>query len=75
MLMRFLPLIGGLLLTKGSRRIAGRHAGKLAMAFGAWELWRTYQATQPAATTSLSKSTRATASPTGRRRRGKKRLI
>jgi hypothetical protein len=49
MLMRLLPLIGGLLLTRGSRRMAGRHAGKLTLALGAWELWRAYQASKPAA--------------------------
>ncbi|WP_297802124.1 cysteine protease [uncultured Brevundimonas sp.] len=43
MLMRLLPLIGGLVLSRGTRRIAGRHAGKLALALGAWELWRNYQ--------------------------------
>lgn len=46
MLMRLLPLLGGLLLTRGSRRIAGRHAGKLTLALGAWELWRAYQASK-----------------------------
>lgn len=43
MLMRILPLVGGLLLSRGGRRIAGKNAGKLALAVGAWELWRTYQ--------------------------------
>lgn len=43
MLMRLLPIIGGLVLSRGSRRVAGRNAGKLALALGAWELWRTYQ--------------------------------
>ncbi|MEG1453125.1 cysteine protease [Brevundimonas sp.] len=41
--MRILPLVGGLLLSRGGRRVAGRNAGKLALALGAWELWRTYQ--------------------------------
>lgn len=43
MLMRILPLVGGLLLSRGGRRVAGKNAGKLALAIGAWELWRTYQ--------------------------------
>ena len=34
------PLIGGLLLSKGGRRMAGRHAGKLALATLAFELWK-----------------------------------
>lgn len=33
-------LIGGLLLSKGGRRFAGRHAGKLALATLAFELWQ-----------------------------------
>lgn len=32
-------LIGGLLLSKGGRRMAGRHAGKLALATLAFQLW------------------------------------
>ncbi|MDP3801434.1 cysteine protease [Brevundimonas sp.] len=32
-------LIGGLLLSKGGRRMAGRHAGKLALATLALQLW------------------------------------
>lgn len=32
-------LIGGLLLSKGGRRLAGRHAGKLALATLAFQLW------------------------------------
>jgi len=38
-----LPLFSGLLLSRGARRVAGRNAGKLALALGAWELWRSYQ--------------------------------
>ena len=33
------PLIGGLLLSRGGRRMAGRHAGKLALATLAFQLW------------------------------------
>ena len=29
---KLVPLVGGLLLSKGGRRMAGRHAGKLALA-------------------------------------------
>jgi hypothetical protein len=38
-------LIGGLLLSKGGRRMAGRHAGKLALATLALQLWERRQAT------------------------------
>ncbi|WP_372706714.1 cysteine protease [Brevundimonas sp.] len=37
-------LIGGLLLSRGGRRMAGRHAGKLALATLAWQLWEQRQA-------------------------------
>lgn len=37
-------LIGGVLLSKGGRRFAGRHAGKLALATLAFELWQGHQA-------------------------------
>ncbi len=37
-------LIGGLLLSKGGRRMAGRHAGKLALASLAFQLWEQRQA-------------------------------
>ena len=37
---KLVPLIGGLLLSKGGRRMAGRHAGKLALATLAYEVWR-----------------------------------
>ncbi|MGV8928671.1 MAG: cysteine protease [Brevundimonas sp.] len=38
-------LIGGLLLSKGGRRMAGRHAGKLALATLAFQLWEQRRAT------------------------------
>ncbi len=47
MLMRLLPLIGGLVLSRGTRRIAGKNAGKLALALGAWELWKNYKRSKP----------------------------
>ena len=37
---KLVPLIGGLLLSKGGRRVAGRHTGKLALATLAFEVWR-----------------------------------
>lgn len=44
-------LIGGLLLSKGGRRMAGRHAGKLALATLAFQLWEQRQAAkQPGGT-------------------------
>ena len=40
-------LIGGLLLSKGGRRMAGRHAGKLALATLAFELGKNRRASSP----------------------------
>ncbi|HEV2081958.1 MAG TPA: cysteine protease [Brevundimonas sp.] len=37
---RIATLLGGLLLSRGGRRVAGRHAGKLALATLAFELWQ-----------------------------------
>jgi uncharacterized membrane protein YebE (DUF533 family) len=39
-LSRIATVIGGLLLSKSGRGFAGRHAGKLALATLAYELWR-----------------------------------
>ena len=39
-LRKLVPILGGLLLSKGGRRVAGRHAGKLALATLAYEVWR-----------------------------------
>ena len=39
-LSRIATAVGGLLLSKGGRRFAGRHAGKLALATLAYELWQ-----------------------------------
>ena len=47
---RLVPMLGGLLLSKGGRRLAGRHAGKLALATLAFELWQKHQAGRPDAT-------------------------
>jgi len=43
-------LVGGLLLSRGGRRMAGRHAGKLALATLAWQLWQGRRATKAGAT-------------------------
>lgn len=37
---RLATLIGGLLLSRGARRMAGRNAGKLALATLAWQLFQ-----------------------------------
>ena len=42
-LSRIATALGGLLLSKGGRRFAGRHAGKLALATLAWELFQQRQ--------------------------------
>lgn len=42
-LSRIATVIGGLLLSKGGRRLAGRHAGKLALATLAWELYQQHR--------------------------------
>lgn len=51
-LSRIATILGGLLISKGGRRLAGRHAGKLALATLAWELYQQHR------------SRRAPASPT-----------
>jgi len=42
-LSRIATAIGGLLLSKGGRRFAGRHAGKLALATLAFELFQQHR--------------------------------
>jgi hypothetical protein len=37
---RIATIIGGLLLSRGGRRLAGRNAGKLALATLAWQVFR-----------------------------------
>lgn len=39
-LSRIATVLGGLLLSRGGRRLAGRHGGKLALATLAWELYQ-----------------------------------
>lgn len=45
------PLIGGLLLSRGGRRLAGKHAGKLALATLAFQLWEARNGKGPAMNT------------------------
>lgn len=40
---RFGTLIGGMLLSPAGRRFAGRHAGKLALATLAFQLWESHR--------------------------------
>ncbi len=40
---KLVPILGGLLLSKGGRRLAGRHAGKLALVTLAYEVWRNHR--------------------------------
>lgn len=49
-LAKLATLVGGLLLSKGGRRMAGRHAGKLALATLAFQLLKQRQAGQDAPT-------------------------
>lgn len=42
-LSRIATVLGGLLLSRGGRRFAGRHAGKLALATLAWELYQQHR--------------------------------
>lgn len=56
-LSRIATVIGAALLSKGGRRFAGRHAGKLALATLAFELWKNRRGVKAAG------STRATPPP------------
>lgn len=47
MIGRILPLLGTLLVSRAGRKVAGRHAGKLVLAVGLFELWRNYQRARP----------------------------
>lgn len=42
-LSRIATVLGGLLISRGGRRLAGRHAGKLALATLAWELYQQHR--------------------------------
>lgn len=58
-LSRIATIIGGLLLSGGGRRFAGRHAGKLALATLAYELW---QSRRSGVTPNLNRNARASQS-------------
>ncbi len=55
-LSRIATALGGLLLSKGGRRFAGRHAGKLALATLAWELFQQRQGRTPGQTQAQGKA-------------------
>ena len=60
--MRLPPIataLGGLLLSKGGRRMAGRHAGKLALATLALQLWQSRRANAAQPASRGAKPTRA----------------
>ncbi|RZJ90358.1 MAG: cysteine protease, partial [Brevundimonas sp.] len=42
-------VLGGLLMSRGGRRLAGRHAGKLALATLAWQLYQQHRSGGPTA--------------------------
>ena len=65
-LSRIATLVGGLLLSKGARRFAGRHAGKLALATLAYELW---QSRRTGVAPNPDRATRRAASQSHPRRR------
>lgn len=63
-LSRIATVLGGLLISKGGRRIAGRHAGKLALATLAWELYQQHRSrTVPASPTAGAQTGRTTPPP------------
>lgn len=55
-LSRIATAVGALLLSKGGRKFAGRHAGKLALATLAWELLQQKQARAASQTQPKAKS-------------------
>ncbi|MFJ6025393.1 cysteine protease [Brevundimonas sp. NPDC092305] len=69
-LSRIATALGGLLLSKGGRRFAGRHAGKLALATLAWELYQQRQAGKLARPS--QSQTQGRSSPKSRRWSGRK---
>ena len=64
-LSRIATVIGAALLSKGGRRFAGRHAGKLALATLAFELWKQRRTARASRTGAATPPPR----PTRRRRR------
>lgn len=49
-LSRIATVLAGLLLSRGGRRLAGRHAGKLALLTLAWELYQQHRGSGDTAT-------------------------
>lgn len=62
MLRRLAPFLGTLLVSRATRKVAGRHAGTLALAFGAFELFRAYQRNKASSATAQSDPTAKTSS-------------
>ncbi len=67
-LSRIATALGGLLLSKGGRRFAGRHAGKLALATLAWELFQQRQNRTPGQTQAQSNQAQDKPRPASRQR-------
>lgn len=65
---RIATLLGGLLLSRRGRGFSGRHAGKLAFATLAFEMWQRHQAGRPGAAPSTSSGAKSRAKPHGRSR-------
>ena len=55
---RIATIIGGLLLSRGGRRLAGRNAGKLALATLAWQVWRDHKKRSGASLTNKARPKR-----------------
>lgn len=65
---RIATLLGGLLLSRRGRGFAGRHAGKLALATMAFEMWQRHQASRPGAAPQARSEARPKASTHNRSR-------
>lgn len=65
---RLATLLGGLLLSRRGRGFAGRHAGKLALAALAFELWQKHQASRPGAAPRSPSGAKPSARPHARNR-------
>lgn len=66
MIGRILPLLGTLLVSRAGRKVAGRHAGKLVLAVGLFELWRNYQRARPTPGPQTGPADPRTGDPQGR---------
>lgn len=62
-LSRIATVIGGLLLSKAGRGFAGRHAGKLALATLAFELWQSRRSGAGPQATPTGRQSRAQSHP------------